>query len=232
MQFSTTLLAALFLTSTAFASALPQAPEDNSVSLLDSAGATNGTEIDADTGIDDNLDGTPDFDPLELSQSEDSVKVEERSLYDSSEDLEERHHLEARATAAQKIVKCAYSYKGTKYLFGGCKSSAPFGPAKGGMDCSCLSRTCIKKGTGTTIPRTTKTQYPTKAGKCHKVARKSAKPGDMIFWGCKGSSTSGIHHVGIYSKKGYVTHAPHTGSTVREVKIWTSEICPSVVRCW
>jgi len=86
-------------------------------------------------------DGEPDFDPQELTGDESKVHVEERDI-----------PLEARAaSAASKIVKCARSYKGTKYLYGGCKSKAPFGPAKGGMDCSCLSRTCIKKGAGTTI---------------------------------------------------------------------------------
>jgi len=86
-------------------------------------------------------DGEPDFDPQELTGDESQVHMEERDI-----------PLKARAaSSASKIVKCARSYKGTKYLYGGCKSKAPFGPAKGGMDCSCLSRTCIKKGAGTTI---------------------------------------------------------------------------------
>ncbi|KAH8592290.1 hypothetical protein B0O99DRAFT_689765 [Bisporella sp. PMI_857] len=232
MQFSTTVLAALFVSSTVFASALPELQDRDALAmpagpeLGDSASGGN------DAGISDNEGGVePQFDPQELTQDESTVKVEGRSIYEAAEDSEEGH-IEARGGAGSKIVSCAYSYKGTKYLYGGCKATAPFGPAKGGMDCSCLSRTCVKKGTGTTIPRTTTTQYATKAGKCRKVARKSALPGDLIFWGCSGSSTSGIHHVGIYSKKGYVTHAPHTGTTVREEKIWTKAICPSVVRCW
>jgi len=232
MQFSTTILAALFLTSSVFASALPQDP-DASVALPelgDASSTLNATAIDE--GIDDNLDGEPEFDPAELTQDQSAVNLADRSLYDESEDLEEGSHIESRKTAAQKVVDCARSYKGTKYKFGACKAKAPFGPQSGYMDCSCLSRTCVKKGAGTTIPRTTKTQYPSKAGKCHKVARKSAKPGDLVFWGCKGSSTGGIHHVAIYSKKNYIVHAPKPGKTVREVKIWSAEICPSVVRCW
>ena len=86
-------------------------------------------------------DGEPEFDPQELTADESKVHVEERDI-----------PLEARAaSAASKIVRCARSYKGTKYLWGGCQAKSPFGPAKGGMDCSCLSRTCIKKGAGTTI---------------------------------------------------------------------------------
>ncbi|KAH8598178.1 hypothetical protein B0O99DRAFT_55996 [Bisporella sp. PMI_857] len=225
MQF-TNILASLLLASSALAVAVP---EINEGSLI----ARNETLTDIEEPDVANFDNTPDvaedgveppFDPQELTGNEGSVKLDERDL-----DIEESK-LWSRASPASKIVSCARSYKGTKYLYGGCKSTAPFGPAKGGMDCSCLSRTCIKKGTGTTIPRTTQTQYPTKAGKCRKVARGSAKPGDLLFWGC--GSSSGIHHVGVYSKKGYVTHAPHTGSTVREVKIWTSGICPSVLRCW
>jgi len=150
MQFSTTIIAALFLTSTAFATALPQVQEDASLAIPDlDDSAVNATDID--TGISDNEGGVPEFDPLELTGDESSVKVEERSLYDNSEDLDDDSHIESRATAASKIVTCGRSYKGVKYLWGGCKSKAPFGPAKGGMDCSCLSRTCVKKGTGTTI---------------------------------------------------------------------------------
>jgi len=232
MQFSTTVLTALFLTSSVFVSALPQA-QDASIAvseLVDSAGALNSTGIDE--GIDDNLDGEPDFDPAGLTQDEGTVQLADRALYDEAEELGEESHIEARKTNAQKVVDCARSYKGTKYKFGACKAKSPFGPQGGYMDCSCLSRTCVKKGTGTSIPRTTRTQYPSKAGKCHKVARKSAKPGDLVFWGCKGSATGGIHHVGIYSKKNYIVHAPKPGKTVSEVKIWSSGICPSVVRCW
>jgi len=238
MQFSTTILTALFLTSSVFVSALPQAPDASLAipELEDSASALNATGTDE--GIDDNLDGEPDFDPAALTQDEGAIKLADRSLYDEADGFEaegqavEESRIESRKTAAQKVVDCARSYKGTKYKFGACKASAPFGPQNGYMDCSCLSRTCTKKGAGVTIPRTTKTQYPTRVGRCHKVARKSAKPGDLVFWGCKGSSTRGIHHVGIYSKKNFIVHAPKPGKTVQEVKIWSAEICPSVVRCW
>jgi hypothetical protein len=200
MQFSSTFVLSLFLASTALASAIPR---DDSV-------VVNGTVLE---------DGVPDFDPLEL-YGEEVGAHDERDL----------DALEARGTDGDKIVSCARSYEGTKYLYGGCKANKPFGPASGGMDCSCLSRTCVYKGTGTVIPRTTKTQYPTKAGKCHQIARSSAKPGDLLFWGC--GTSAGIHHVGIYEKAGYVIHAPHTGTVVKSAKIWTSEICSHAVRCW
>jgi cell wall-associated NlpC family hydrolase len=74
--------------------------------------------------------------------------------------------------------------------------------------------------------RTTSTQYP--SNKCKRFLRKSAKPGDLLFWGC--GENEGIHHVGIYSKPGYIVHAPKTGDKVKEAKIWTQGICPMAVR--
>jgi len=136
------ILATLLLAITAIATAVPEINENTS--LIARNQTIDGEEPDVlnfDSTPDVAEDGEPDFDPQELTGDESKVHVEERDI-----------PLEARAaSAASKIVKCARSYKGTKYLYGGCKSKAPFGPAKGGMDCSCLSRTCIKKGAGTTI---------------------------------------------------------------------------------
>jgi hypothetical protein len=105
------------------------------------------TNTDIDTDIDTNStaiieDGIPDFDPQELYGDASLVEVEERDLDDLN--------LEARSPASS-IVSCARGYIGTTYLFGGCKSTPPFGPSRGGMDCSCLSRTCVYKATGKTI---------------------------------------------------------------------------------
>lgn len=75
--------------------------------------------------------------------------------------------------------------------------------------------------------RTTQTQYPYKG--CKQLPRGSAQPGDLIFWGC--GESGGVHHVGILSKKGYVIHAPHTGTVVQQSPIWTSDgLCPKAVR--
>lgn len=125
MQLSTIL--AVLMASAAIATAIPA--DDVSVMARDSS----------DDAV--SFDGVPEFDAQELY--DDTVgQFDERDV-DTG--------IESRATPAQKIVDCAKSWKGTKYLYGGCKAKKPFGAAKGGMDCSCLSRTCVYKGTGKTI---------------------------------------------------------------------------------
>lgn len=146
MQFNS-IFATMLLATTAIAAAVPEINEHAS---LISRNHTLSDAEDPDVANFDNTpdvieDGVPDFDPLELTQDESKVQLDERDLH-----LEDSQ-LWTRASPASKVVECARKYKGTKYLYGGCKSASPFGPAKGGMDCSCLSRTCIKKGTGITI---------------------------------------------------------------------------------
>jgi hypothetical protein len=128
-----TVITALLLASSAIASAIPDMSDDELLDLV-SRDIDNSTEV---------FEGVPDFDPKELYLDESlGSGIEERDL-DSD--------LESRATPAQKIVSCAKSYIGVNYLWGGCKTKKPFGPSAGGMDCSCLSRTCVYKGTGKTI---------------------------------------------------------------------------------
>jgi cell wall-associated NlpC family hydrolase len=52
------------------------------------------------------------------------------------------------------------------------------------------------------------------------VSEKDAKPGDLVFV----FSGSYAHHVAIYAGNGYWWEAPHTGSFVRLVKIWSTDI--------
>lgn len=217
MQLYATVLATLFITSSVLANAIPEVADE---ATLDTSPALfNATES---TAVED---GVPDFDPLELTGPPTIQDEAKRDLDDQGTEsaFEKR-------SAASTIVSCAAQLKGTRYLYGGCKAKAPFGPAKGGLDCSCLSRTCIYKGTHTQIPRTAATQYTTKDGKCHQIPRSSAKAGDLVFWGC--GEKGGVHHVAIVAKPGWIWHAPHTGDHVREAKIWTQGICSKAVRCW
>ncbi len=123
----------------------------------------NSTITDIDIP-DDGIPGVPDFDPLELTLDESLVQIDERDVGDEdlgvemlvSEGAEVEKGVTKRAVSnGQKIVDCAKGYRGTRYLYGGCKSKAPFGPSSGGLDCSCLSRTCVYKGTGKTIRKET-----------------------------------------------------------------------------
>jgi len=219
MQLKATLFATLFLTSAVFANAIPEVADELNTDV--GLNAAESTAIE---------DGVPSFDPLELSGPPTIADEQKRDLSDDDfEDEEEGSGIEKRS-AASSIVAAAAKLKGTRYLYGGCKANKPFGPAKGGLDCSCLSRTSVYKGTKTTIPRTAAQQYTTKAGKCHQISRKSAKAGDLVFWGC--GERGGVHHVAIFAKPGMIWHAPKTGDHVRLAKIWTAGLCSKAVRCW
>jgi cell wall-associated NlpC family hydrolase len=137
MQLKATLFATLFLTSAVFANAIPEVADELDISDA-SLNATESTALE---------DGVPAFDPLELSGPPAIADEQKRDLDD--EDFEES--VIEKRSAASNIVAAAAKLKGTRYLYGGCKANKPFGPAKGGLDCSCLSRTAVYKGTKTTI---------------------------------------------------------------------------------
>lgn len=107
-------------------------------------------EVD-DTTADDSVTDPTAVEQLEGDLSDfarrdlDAVDLTEREI-DELEDLEDEP-LEKRAdTKGAAIVACAKKLEGTKYVYGGCKPNPPFGPDPG-LDCSCLSRTCVYKGT-------------------------------------------------------------------------------------
>ncbi|RPA77737.1 hypothetical protein BJ508DRAFT_416896 [Ascobolus immersus RN42] len=107
----------------------------------------------------------------------------------------------------------------------------------GGFDCSGLTQYAVCKSTGNkkVIGRTTKLQYFGKGGK--KLARKNAKPGDLVFWGkncdkCSGGTCPGVYHVAIWLGKNKVFHASKPGVPVGEGNFWKAEVCSKVVRYW
>jgi uncharacterized protein YfaT (DUF1175 family) len=53
------------------------------------------------------------------------------------------------------------------------------------------------------------------------ISRKDARPGDLIF---VHNGSGYVHHVAIYAGNGTWWEAPHTGSWVRHVKIWSNKI--------
>jgi len=143
MQFSTSFIT-LLLASSALAGIVRRVPDDETTSI-DYGTSDNSTEID--DGVE------PDFDPQELANA---PFLDERGLaefYDSAAEVEpeEESAIEARATVGDSIVSCAKGFKGTPYAYGGCKAAKPFGRGSKGMDCSCLSRTCVYRGTKTVI---------------------------------------------------------------------------------
>jgi cell wall-associated NlpC family hydrolase len=114
--------------------------------------------------------------------------------------------LKATKSIGQQIVDYAATFKGHKYVFGAA------GPKY--FDCSGLVLYVYKHVLGMTLPHHAADQIH--YGK--RITRAQAKPGDLVFV----SGSAGIHHVAIYTGNGMWWEAPHTGSWVRHVKIWTS----------
>ncbi|MFT8476325.1 MAG: NlpC/P60 family protein [Liquorilactobacillus sp.] len=80
------------------------------------------------------------------------------------------------------------------------------GGSLSGMDCSGLTAYVYSKF-GVSLPHNTVSQE----GYVTYEAVSQAQPGDLLFWGGKGSS----YHVAIYIGNGQYVHAPRTGETVK-----------------
>ncbi|MEU4409569.1 C40 family peptidase [Streptosporangium sp. NPDC023963] len=115
--------------------------------------------------------------------------------------------------AWQKAVKWAMSKRGTPYVWGG--------TGNGGFDCSGLVLRAYGAA-GIKLPRVTNDQY---AAFSKKIAWKNLKPGDLVFF-------SGLGHVGMITKPGYMVHAPQTGDVVKEEKLdsWRRDSFAGAVR--
>ncbi len=90
--------------------------------------------------------------------------------------------------ASSKLLRTAYSMRGTPYVWGGTSRS-------GGFDCSGFTSTVFRKD-GIQIPRTSREQ--SRVGK--RVSRDDLKKGDLVFFRTLGSRR--INHVGIYIGNG------------------------------
>ena len=103
------------------------------------------------------------------------------------------------------VVNTAASLAGRPYRWGG---NGPYA-----FDCSGYTK-YVYKTWGITIPRTAQQQYQAS----HKIAKSTIRPGDLVFF----VSGNYAYHVAIYAGNGMIWHAPHSGSSVQRVKIWTS----------
>jgi cell wall-associated NlpC family hydrolase len=95
-------------------------------------------------------------------------------------------------------VRHALEVVGTPYVWGG---NAP-----GGFDCSGLVQYSYSLA-GLELPRVTIKQRSASRA----VARKQARPGDLLFFHIDGKRNS---HIGIYIGDGQFVHAPRTGKFV------------------
>ena len=94
-------------------------------------------------------------------------------------------------TPSSDIVRTAYAYRGTPYVWGG--------ERPGGFDCSGFTLHLMGKK-GVSLPHSARAQF----GMGHKVDRNGMKPGDLVFFH---TVTPGISHVGMYVGSGKFVHA-------------------------
>lgn len=122
---------------------------------------------------------------------------------------EEHHHEHVVQVAEQDealrsgdVVQAAYSFRGTRYIFGGTSRS--------GFDCSSFVRYILGHADGVDLPRTAEEQYYEGTP----VSREDLQPGDLVFF--KNTYRHGISHVGIYTGDGKFVHAANSHKGVRE----------------
>lgn len=114
---------------------------------------------------------------------------------------------------AVRALNVAYAQVGVPYKWGGTSHL--------GFDCSGLTRYAYHK-VGRYLPRTAQQQYQATTA----LRPGTARPGDLVFF----YSGRTIYHVGIYTGRGYMIHAPRAGKRVSKVQIWTSKVLIRRVR--
>ncbi len=106
---------------------------------------------------------------------------------------------------AQRVLRVTKRHKGDPYQYGAA------GPHR--FDCSGLVMYVFKRALGRSLPHNAEEQMH----RAHRIGRKNARPGDLVF---QVDSGGYAFHVGIYAGHGWFWNAPHSGSRVREQKMW------------
>ena len=96
-----------------------------------------------------------------------------------------------RPAASSDIVRTAYAYRGTPYVYGG--------SGRSGFDCSGFT-SYLYRQKGVSLPHSARAQF--RSG--HRVSQKELKSGDLVFFH---TVTPGISHVGMYVGGGKFVHA-------------------------
>ena len=112
----------------------------------------------------------------------------------------------ATTTYQKRVLHEASLHRGDPYKYGAA------GPHR--FDCSGFTMYVFGR-LGKRLPHSSASQY----SRVRHVSKSSMRAGDLIFFK---NSSGRVYHVGIYAGGGYLWHAPHSGSTVRKAKIWTS----------
>lgn len=95
---------------------------------------------------------------------------------------------------ADKLVKEARKWIGTKYKYGG--------QSRSGTDCSGMVMTIFNDVAGIKLPRDSRSQQQY----CKPLDKKKLAPGDLVFF-CTGSDGSRVNHVGLYIGGGDFIHS-------------------------
>jgi len=99
------------------------------------------------------------------------------------------------STIANRIVKYAKKWLGSRYVWGGSKPGA--------FDCSGFTRYVMKHTNGKAIPRVSRRQ----AYYGRYISRRNLKPGDLIFFDTSHERKGYVNHVGIYIGHNRFIHA-------------------------
>jgi cell wall-associated NlpC family hydrolase len=119
-----------------------------------------------------------------------------QSIHRARERINRKYH---------RIMSIARNQKGDPYVFGAA------GP--GAFDCSGLTMFVYRTAACISMQHSAIAQ----SHKGHRVSRKAARPGDLVFFYDGG----GVYHSAIYAGHGNIIHAPHSGSHVKKDPIWT-----------
>jgi cell wall-associated NlpC family hydrolase len=113
---------------------------------------------------------------------------------------------QVRAAKINSVMTWAAKQKGKPYQYGAA------GPYR--FDCSGLTMYVFKHALGKSLAHNAESQYRSVTH----ISRASLRPGDLVF----AMSGGYAYHVGIYAGNGYMWHAPHSGTVVKKVKMYSA----------
>ena len=113
---------------------------------------------------------------------------------------------QVRQAKINRVMTWAHNQRGKPYRYG---AAGPYA-----FDCSGLTLYVFKHALGKYLPHNAAAQYRA----VQHISRRALRPGDLVF----ASFGHGISHVGIYAGNGYMWHAPHTGTVVKRVKMYSA----------
>jgi cell wall-associated NlpC family hydrolase len=113
---------------------------------------------------------------------------------------------QVRQAKIDRVLTWAHNQRGKPYRYG---AAGPYA-----FDCSGLTMYVFRHALGKYLPHNAESQYRS----VQHISRASLRPGDLVFAFSGGSA----YHVGIYAGNGYMWHAPHTGTVVKRVKMYSA----------